>query len=145
MKTKILSLLFVLALLGGCAPQEDPQPQSQSQPMQESEEAAPQATQYKKITAQQAIEMMGDGVVILDVRTPDEYAAGHIEGAVLLPDYDIGEKAPEVLPDKDATILVYCRTGNRSAGAAKELIELGYTAVYDFGGLETDWEGEVVT
>lgn len=95
---------------------------------------------YKKITAAQAKAMMdGDNVVILDVRTQQEFDQGHIFKAVLLPDSEIGAKAATVLPDKNAKILVYCRTGRRSALAAKELIALGYTDVLDFGGLETDW------
>lgn len=99
---------------------------------------------YRKITSKEAKEMMdGGGAIILDVRTTEEYAAGHIADAVLLPDFDIAAKAETVLTDKEATILVYCRTGRRSEGAAKKLVELGYTGVYDFGGI-VDWPYEVV-
>ena len=101
--------------------------------------------EYKKITTDEAAAMMNDEVIILDVRTQEEFDAGHIENAVLLPDSEVKDRASEVLPDKGQTILVYCRTGRRSANAAKALIAMGYTAVYDFGGLETDWNGEVVT
>jgi rhodanese-related sulfurtransferase len=101
--------------------------------------------EYKKITPEEALEMMEDeGVIILDVRTQEEYDTGYIEGAVLLPDYEIGEKIEELIPDKDTEILIYCRSGRRSENAAKELLEMGYTNVYDFGGIETDWTGEVV-
>jgi rhodanese-related sulfurtransferase len=82
-----------------------------------------------------------DNAVLLDVRTDSEFAERHIPGAFLLPDYDIGSKAAEVLPDKDALILVYCRTGKRSANAANELVGMGYTNVYDFGGI-VDWPYE---
>lgn len=98
---------------------------------------------YQKIDSKAAKEMLGtEDVIILDVRTPEEYKEGHIPDAVLLPDYDLSQKAGEQLPDKTAKILVYCRSGRRSASAAKELIELGYTAVYDFGGI-IDWSYEV--
>jgi rhodanese-related sulfurtransferase len=124
--------------------------------MREDHEAALQAVKgdiigsgspagYKKITPEEAIEMMEDGdVIILDVRTQEEYDTGYIRGAVLAPDYEIAEKIEELVPDKDATILIYCRRGRRSENAAKELLEMGYTNVYDFGGLETDWTGEII-
>jgi rhodanese-related sulfurtransferase len=100
--------------------------------------------EYKKITPEEAIEMMGVDVIILDVRTQEEYAAGYIEGAILLPNYEISEKIEELIPDKEQAILIYCRSGRRSENAAKELLEMGYTNVYDFGGIETDWTGVVV-
>lgn len=95
---------------------------------------------YKKITAEQAKERMEENpdAVILDVRTQSEYDAAHIEGAVLLPNESIGTARPEELPELDAEILVYCRSGNRSAQAAKKLADLGYTNVFDFGGI-IDW------
>jgi len=101
--------------------------------------------EYKKITPEEALEMMDGGVIILDVRTQEEYAAGYIEGAVLLPNYEVGEKIEELIPDKEQAILIYCRSGRRSENAAKELLEMGYTNVYDFGGIETDWTGEIIT
>lgn len=87
--------------------------------------------------------MMGEDVIILDVRTQAEFAEGHIPNALLLPDNEIKQRAEELLPDKEQTILVYCRSGRRSELAAKELIQLGYTNVYDFGGI-LDWTGDVV-
>ena len=86
----------------------------------------------------------GDTIVILDVRTQEEYDAGHIAGAILVPNETISDKQPALLPDLDAEILVYCRSGNRSAQAAKKLIAIGYTNVVDFGGI-IDWPYEVVT
>ncbi|NLT58034.1 MAG: rhodanese-like domain-containing protein, partial [Clostridiales bacterium] len=95
---------------------------------------------YQKITAEEAKSRIdsGDALVVLDVRTKAEYEAGHIPGAVLLPNEHISSQALEQLPDLEAEILVYCRSGNRSAQAAKKLIKLGYTDVYDFGGI-IDW------
>lgn len=99
--------------------------------------------EYKKITPNEAMEMMGEDVIILDVRTQAEFDEGHIPNAMLLPGTEITQRAEEVLPDRDQTILVYCRSGRRSALAAKDLIQLGYTDVLDFGGI-LDWPGEVV-
>ncbi len=100
---------------------------------------------YQKISAEDAKARMdsGDDIIILDVRTAEEYEAGHIEGAILIPNDTISDKQPELLSDLDAEILVYCRSGNRSAQAANKLINLGYTDVYDFGGI-TNWPYEVV-
>lgn len=79
--------------------------------------------------------MDGGGVTVVDVRRADEYATGHVPGAILLPNETISETAESVLTDKNAAILVYCRSGRRSAEAASKLIALGYTKVYDFGGI----------
>lgn len=89
--------------------------------------------------------MASDGnFVIVDVRTPEEYAEGHIPGAICIPNETITGEAIAELPDKDQTILVYCRTGRRSAEAGHKLADMGYTNVCDFGGITT-WQGEVVT
>jgi len=104
---------------------------------------APPQTGYVKITPEEAQSMMSGDVVVLDVRTKEEYDELRLANAVLLPDYEIREQAEHVLKDKNQTILVYCRTGRRSEKASKILIELGYTKVYDIGGL-TDWRGEVL-
>ena len=82
-------------------------------------------------------------VVILDVRTPAEFAGGHIPGSVNLPLDEISAKAGKMLPDKDATLLVYCRSGARSRTASTQLVQMGYTGVYDFGGI-INWPGPVV-
>ena len=81
--------------------------------------------------------------IILDVRTEEEFAEGHIENAILIPDYEITSKAEEVLKDKNQLILVYCRSGNRSKVASQALVELGYTNVKEFGGI-IDWEYGIV-
>ncbi len=96
------------------------------------------------ITAKEAKEIMDSetGYIILDVRTQEEFDEGHIPGAVLIPDYEIEEKAQDVIPDKDALILVYCRSGRRSKLAAEKLVALGYTNIKEFGGI-IDWEYEI--
>lgn len=81
---------------------------------------------------------------VLDVRTPEEFSQGHIPGAILIPDYELAKRAEKELPDKNALILVYCRSGNRSRQAANTLLKLGYTNVKDFGGI-IDWPFETVT
>lgn len=81
--------------------------------------------------------------IILDVRTEEEFAEGHIENAILIPDYEITSKADEILKDKNQLILVYCRSGNRSKVASQALVELGYTNVKEFGGI-IDWEYGIV-
>lgn len=73
--------------------------------------------------------------VLLDVRTPAEYQKRHIPGSILVPDYELEERADELLPDLAAPIVVYCQTGHRSADAADLLDELGYTAIYDLGSI----------
>ena len=102
--------------------------------------------EYKKISAADAKARMdsGDTIVILDVRTQEEYDAGHIAGAILVPNESITDKQPELLPELDAEILIYCRSGNRSAQAARKLIAIGYTNVVDFGGI-IDWPYGSVT
>ena len=94
---------------------------------------------YQQITQEEAKEMMdSQEVIILDVREQDEYDGGHIPGAVLLPVGTINEEtAAGVIPEKDATVLVYCRSGNRSKTASSTLAELGYTNIYEFGGINT--------
>ncbi len=102
---------------------------------------------WKTITAEEAKGMMDadESAVILDVRSAEEFAEGHIPGAVLLPHTDItDETAAQAIPGKDTVVLVYCRSGNRSATASATLAGLGYTQVYDFGGIR-DWPYDVVT
>ena len=93
-----------------------------------------------------AKEMMraDDSLVVVDVRTQEEYAQGHIPGAICIPNESIVDAQPEELPDLEQTILVYCRSGRRSKEAAQKLADMGYTNVYEFGGI-IDWTGEVVT
>ena len=99
---------------------------------------------YVNITAEDAKRIMDseEGYIILDLREQDEYDAGHIPGAILIPYTQIEEKAAAMLPDKAQLILVYCRSGRRSKSAAEALAELGYTNIKEFGGI-IDWPYEV--
>lgn len=101
---------------------------------------------YVEISQEKAMEMMqqDDGHIVIDVRRPDEYASGHIPGAVCIPNESIGNEKPEELPDLKQIILVYCRSGNRSKEAAEKLFLIGYENIYEFGGI-IDWTGETVT
>ena len=107
---------------------------------------APKTTGYRQVTTEEAVNIMQteDNYVILDVRTAQEFASGHIPGAALLPNETIGTEDIPLLPDKDQLILVYCRCGNRSKQAAEKLAQLGYTNIVEFGGINS-WTGEIVT
>ena len=104
------------------------------------------AATYQQITQEKAKEMMQaeDGHIIVDVRRQDEYDSGHIPGAILIPNESIGTEQPKELPDLDQVILIYCRSGRRSKEASQKLADMGYTHIYEFGGI-IDWTGEVVT
>ncbi len=117
---RIVPVLFALLLLTGCGGGEN--------------EAS-----YRQISQEEAKEMMDtQEVIILDVREQEEYDSGHIPDAVLLPVGTIDEDtAAAVIPEKDSTVLVYCRSGNRSKTASAALAELGYTEIYEFGGIKT--------
>ena len=133
MKRILLPFLLILFILTGCAQKLDG-------------DGMIGKTTYIQIDQEKAKEMMAvnDGHVIVDVRRADEYAAGHVPGAILIPNESIGTEKPEQLPDKDQIILIYCRSGNRSKQAAQKLADMGYTNIYEFGGINT-WTGEVVT
>ena len=100
---------------------------------------------YDQIGGAEAKALMDSesGYIIIDARTQEEYDQGHIPGAILIPEYEIADRAEKELPDKDQLILVYCRSGRRSKIAAEELVKLGYTNVKEFGGI-IDWEYEIV-
>lgn len=99
---------------------------------------------FLNITAAEAKDIMDreQDYILLDVRTREEYDEGHIPGALLLPDYEIEARAEQELPDKDRMLLIYCRSGRRSKLAAQTLAELGYTSIYEFGGI-IDWPYEI--
>ena len=101
---------------------------------------------YRRISMDEAVEMMEreTGYIILDVRRPDEFAAGHIPNAINVPNEIIGTAEIPELPDKDQLIMVYCRSGRRSKEASEKLAKLGYTNIVEFGGI-LDWKGETVT
>jgi len=124
---KILPIFLAALLLVGCA-------------------APAEEITYRQVNMDEAITMMEEesGYIILDVRTPEEFADKHIPGAINVPNETIGtEEIPE-LPDKDQLVLVYCRSGNRSKQASEKLVALGYTNIVEFGGIN-DWPGEIVT
>ena len=100
---------------------------------------------YEQITPEQAKNIMDTetGYIIIDARTTEEFAEGHIENAILIPEYEIAERAEKELPRKEQLILVYCRSGRRSKIASEELVKLGYTNVKEFGGI-IDWTYDVV-
>ena len=100
---------------------------------------------YDQISGAEAKALMDSesGYILIDARTQEEYDQGHIPGAILIPEYEIADRAEKELPDKDQLILVYCRSGRRSKIAAEELVKLGYTNVKEFGGI-IDWEYETV-
>ena len=100
---------------------------------------------YDQISGAEAKALMDSesGYIIIDARTQSEYDEGHIPGAILIPEYEIADRAEKELHDKNQLILVYCRSGRRSKIAAEELVKLGYTYVNEFGGI-IDWEYETV-
>ena len=101
---------------------------------------------YRQISMDEAVKMMAEetGYIILDVRRPDEFAAGHIPKAINVPNETIGAADIPELPDKNQLIMVYCRSGRRSKEASEKLVKLGYTNIVEFGGI-LDWKGEIVT
>ena len=127
MKPLSVILLFTL-LLTGCGPAGKP------------------TNTYRQIGMEEAVAIMARerDYILLDVRTPQEFAEKHIPGAINLPNETIGTSKPAELPDRDQLILVYCRSGNRSKQAAAKLVALGYTNVVEFGGI-IDWPGETVS
>ncbi len=130
-----LAALFAFA---GCAPNKG------AEQIPSSADTETESAGFEEISPEEAKELIGEAnVVLLDVRTQEEYDEGHIEGAVLLP-YDAITADSAGLPaDKDATIIIYCRSGRRSAIAAETLLGLGYTRVYDLGGIQS-WPYAVV-
>ncbi len=108
-------------------------------------ESAKTPATFEQISQTEAKNIMDtqSDYIILDVRTEEEFAEGHIENAILIPDYEIEAKAESVLQDKKQLILVYCRSGRRSKLAAQALVDMGYTNVKEFGGI-IDWKYETV-
>jgi len=128
-KTKVVAqLLFALVLgataLTGCSSAE---------------------AEFGFMTGREAYEWIAGGTeaIILDVRSEEEFLTGHIEGSILLPLHELEERAEDILLDKDASILVICYSGNRSQIASQQLADLGFTNVYDIGGV-VGWPGELV-
>ena len=126
---KLIPILLSALMLGGCAVISDSQTNT-----------------YRQITMDEAVNMMAQetGYIILDVRRPDEFAAGHIPNAINVPNETIDTAEIPELPDKDQLIMVYCRSGRRSKEASEKLVKLGYANIVEFGGI-LDWKGEIVT
>ena len=163
---KRIKLLFILLLtvilLVSCDEAEKTQTKSSGESIQESKaegetgeemqsqkpdgEVSSVKAVYVNINAQEAKAIMDSQTdyVILDVRTEEEFNEKHIPGAILIPDYEIEEKAEEILTDKDKLLLVYCRSGRRSKNASEILVRLGYTNIKEFGGI-IDWPYETVS
>ena len=126
---KLLPILLSALMLTGCAGTSNNQRNT-----------------YRSITMDEAVTMMAQetGYIILDVRRPDEFAAGHIPNAINVPNETIDTAEIPELPDKDQLIMVYCRSGRRSKEASEKLVKLGYTNIVEFGGI-LDWKGEIET
>lgn len=145
-KYYVLSIVFSICffILTGCDKRQDLSVE-RTTVVETTEQEDDNAMIYSQITMKEAKEIFeeqGD-YIIVDVRRPDEYADGHIPNAINIPNENIGSDEIPELPDKNQTIYVYCRSGNRSKQAAKKLVELGYTDIIEFGGI-LDWTGDRV-
>ena len=122
---KIIPILAALSALTACA-------------------SSANSGEYRQVSSAEAQKLMGSesDYIILDVRRADEYASGHIPGAINVANETIVDKEPKELPDKDQLILVYCRSGNRSKQASQKLANMGYTNIVEFGGIG-EWAGEI--
>lgn len=134
----IVLLVFMVMVVTGCNNKNDKEIIEN--------ESGKRDSSYTQISMEKAVSMMETetGYVILDVRTPEEFADKHIPNAINIPNEVIGTEEIAELPDKDQLILVYCRSGNRSKQASEKLAALGYTNIYEFGGIN-DWTGETVS
>ena len=126
---KLIPILLSALMFTGCAGTSNNQPNI-----------------YRQISMDEAVTMMAEesGYIILDVRRADEFAEGHIPGAINVANESIGTDEIPELPDKNQLIMVYCRSGRRSKEASEKLVKLGYTNIVEFGGI-LDWKGEIVT
>ena len=141
---KILAILMLTVTLTACGMEEMAEDSTILNETTETTEDV--LVPYEQITAEDAKKLMDteSDYIIVDARTEEEYAEGHIPGAILIPEYEIADRAQSELPDKDQLILVYCRSGRRSKIASQALADLGYTNVKEFGGI-IDWPYDVVT
>ena len=128
-------IVFVIFVLAGCS----------NNNTNNTENLESKKNSYTQISMEEAVKMMEEesDYIILDVRRPDEFAEKHIPNAINVPNETIGKDEIPELPNKDQLILVYCRSGNRSKQASEKLVKLGYTNIYEFGGIN-DWTGETV-
>ena len=142
-KTSLIILASLCMFLSACGTGTS---SSESDLAETQETEASETKSYQQITQEKAKEMMqaDDGHIIVDVRRQDEYDSGHIPDAILIPNESIDTKQPKELPNLDQVILIYCRSGRRSKEASQKLADMGYTHIYEFGGI-IDWTGDVVT
>ena len=127
-KRRIISIIAALVFLiafSGCATEE-------------------KGSVYMNINAEKAKDMMEnlEEFVLLDARSEEEFSEGHIPGAIVIPHEEVSERAESEIPEKDVPVFVYCRSGRRSKIAAEALVALGYSEVYEFGGI-IDWPYEI--
>ena len=134
-KKMILLFLSTLLLTGCSSSKNDIIPSATNLPV----------NNYREITMNEAVKIIEEesGYIILDVRRPDEFAAGHIPNAINVPNESIGTTEIPELPNKEQMILVYCRSGRRSKEASEKLVKLGYSNVVEFGGI-LDWKGDII-
>ena len=139
LKGMMLMLAITLSLFGFCACGDENAVQNTDA------DTTVAAATYVQISQDEAKHIMDteEGYVIIDARTKEEFYEGHIENAILIPEYEITDRAEKEIPEKDTLILVYCRSGRRSKIAADALVALGYTNVKEFGGI-IDWQYEIV-
>ena len=132
-KILLVFLMIVAVLVTGCSVSEVPKTDGD-------------ARVVIKINAKEAKTRLDseEGIILVDVRTPEEFREGHIPDAILIPVDEIAAKAETVIPDKEANYFIYCRSGNRSATAASQLVDMGYQKIYDLGGIN-DWPYEKET
>ena len=131
MKKLLILCMTFICILSGCG-------------NTDSEQNTEQKSSYKQVSMEEGLELMKEdsGYILLDVRRTDEFEEGHIPGAINIPNESIGTEEIKELPDKNQTIYVYCRSGNRSKQASQKLVDLGYTDVIEFGGI-IDYSGEI--
>ncbi|MCL2784393.1 MAG: rhodanese-like domain-containing protein [Propionibacteriaceae bacterium] len=143
MKKLLVAGILAMVALAGCTPNTPPEEGTPNANTPSAGSTAPaEPNRHQTITAEEAKEMMdemdekdGAAFIILDVRSEQEYVQQHIPGAMLIPDTEILQRAESKIPDKDITIFVYCRSGVRSEKASTDLDHLGYTKVYNMGGI----------
>ena len=142
LKGLILMLAISLSLFGFCACGDK---NSAEGTTENSAENTTILITYEQISQDEAKRIMDteEEYIIIDARTEEEFSEGHIENAILIPEYEITERAEKEIPEKDTMILVYCRSGRRSKIASDTLVQLGYTNVKEFGGI-IDWQYEIV-
>ena len=144
LKGLIFLLIISLTLFSSCSGTANTE-ETQNTTIDTTETSINNSLTYEQISGEDAKRLMDTETdfIIVDARTEEEFNEGHIEGAILIPEYEISERAEKELPNKEQLILVYCRSGRRSKIASQALADLGYTNVKEFGGI-IDWQYEIV-